>query len=250
MVFPHVQDGEENLAFASIVYDLRHRAYIVQRWRSGFYGMSRGVRRRLGNELDYYERLVRAIAQELRSSAAEKQISARPFVRTIRDQLAADGDYAVITTNWDFALEEVFTNAHVAHIHGNIDSAGSLYLPAEMAWEPYRELRTRLIYTGTNVKRWHFWKMRLARYPDHWSTLSGANWLVTRARRLIVVGLSFSPLDAELGHLVASIVNPDKSIRELVIIDRLPEPILKRIAFHAHGRIGEARLFTPDDFFF
>jgi hypothetical protein len=246
-IYPHVPDGEENLAFASVVYDLRHRAYIAQRWRFGLYGMSRRLKQQLGTMWDYYERLVSTIAEELRSASDKKEISARPFVRDLRERVATGGDYAVITTNWDFCLEDVFDDVHVTHIHGDIDTKGSLYLPAEMGWEPYRELRTRRIYVGTKFKPWHFWKMRITRYPDLWGTLSGANWLVTRVRRLIVVGLSFSPLDAELGNLVASIVNPSSSIQELVIIDLDPEPILRRVSFHAHGRIDNLRLLAPDE---
>jgi len=245
-VYPHVPDGEENLAFASVVYDLRHRAYIAQRWRFGLYGMSRRLKKQLGTMWDYYESLVSTIAEELRDATDKKEISVRPFVYDLRERVAADGDYAVITTNWDFCLEDVFDNVHVTHIHGDIDTRGSLYLPAEMGWEPYRELRTRRIYIGT-ANRWLFWRMRFARYPDLWGILSGANWLVTRVRRLVVIGLSFSPLDAELGNLVASIVNPSSSIQELVIIDLDPEPILRRVSFHAHGRIDNSRLLTPDD---
>ncbi len=145
-------------------------------------------------------------------------------------------------------MEEVFDNVHVAHLHGDIDSAESLYLPAEIAWEPYRKLRTRRIYVGIDPKPWQFWKMRLARYPDNWNVITSANWLVSKATRLIVAGLSFSPFDAELRHLVTSIANPQNTIRELIIIDRSPAPILKRISFHARGRIGDARLFTPEAF--
>src|SRR6476469_8249272 len=54
-VVPHVLAGQENLAFADIVYDLRHRANIARRWRLGLPGMSGAMRRALGTMLLRYE---------------------------------------------------------------------------------------------------------------------------------------------------------------------------------------------------
>jgi NAD-dependent SIR2 family protein deacetylase len=71
--------------------------------------------------LGYYEELVSGIAAELHASVAAQRIAVRPFLHAIRDHVEAKGDYAVITTNWDFLLEDVFTDIHVAHIHGDID---------------------------------------------------------------------------------------------------------------------------------
>ncbi len=73
-VVPYVPEGEENLAFASIVYDLRHLAYIVQRLRFGFYGLSPGVRQQLNSALGRYERLVCAISLR---NCAERQMRSK-----------------------------------------------------------------------------------------------------------------------------------------------------------------------------
>jgi hypothetical protein len=246
-VVQHVQEGQENLAFADVVYDLRHRANIARRWRLGLPGMSGTMRRQLGTMLTRYESLTSAIARELVEASALGKLEARPFVSELRQRLEGS-EYIVLTTNWDFVLEGTFPGRSVVHIHGDIDDAATLYLPAETSWEPYRELKWHSIHVGAApVRKWHVWRRRWVRHPALWSLLSHANWLMTRSKRIVVGGLSFSPLDAELGHLLRSAVDAGRRrVPELVVLDPDPELVAQRVQYHAFGAIDRVRCFTPD----
>jgi len=246
-IHPLVPVGEENLAFADIVYDLRHRANIAGRWRFGLPGMSTGMKRALGTMLERYRDLPPQSFENLLRLLLRGLLSVRPFVSELGRRLT-ESDYVVLTTNWDFVLETEFVDRPVLHIYGDIDDGEGLYLPAEMAWEPYRELKWHAIYTGTSPPRpWQLWRRRLVRYPDLWSTLSKANWILSRVDRIIVGGLSFSPLDAELGGLIKSAVDGGRRrVRELIVIDPESQPVAQRIQYHARGAIEHIRCIAPE----
>jgi hypothetical protein len=58
-------EGQENLAFVDIMYDLRHRANIARRWSLGLPGRSKAMERKLGTMLMQYETLTTAIGLQL-----------------------------------------------------------------------------------------------------------------------------------------------------------------------------------------
>ncbi len=242
-----VPDGVENLAFASIVNQLRHNANMAHRWRLGEYGLSKSVRKKLGSHLIYYEELIKLIVEELTKATERGKLIPRSYLKNLKSQMKSD--YCVITTNWDFILEDLLNDVYISHIHGDISNHDSLYLPSEIAWEPYRKLETVTTYVGRKPSKWEFWRWSRFTRPKQHSLITGANWLVTNTKRLIVTGLSFSALDAELAELIKSIVNPNKFISELIIIDIDPKTVLNRIRFHARDRIAKVVLLTPDDEF-
>jgi len=209
--------------------------------------MSTGMKRALGTMLERYQDLTAAIVRELTAASVAGSLHVRPFVSELGLRLT-ESDYVVLTTNWDFVLETEFVDRPVLHIHGDIGDSEGLYLPAEMAWEPYRELKWHAIYTGTAPPRpWQLWRRRLVRYPDLWSTLSQANWILSRVDRIIVGGLSFSPLDAELGGLIKSAVDGGRRrVRELIVIDPESQPVAQRIQYHARGAIEHIRCMPPE----
>jgi hypothetical protein len=197
--------------------------------------------------LKRYEAITSAITLELTEASATGQLTARPFVSELRRRLEQT-EYMILTTNWDFVLEDTFGDRAVLHIHGDIGVAGSLYLPAETSWEPYRTLEWHSGHVGiAPVRPWQFWRRRLWRHPALWGLLTHANWLLTRADRIIVGGLSFSPLDAELGNLIRSAVAAGRRrLAELAVIDPDPEPIADRVRYYARGAIERIRCMRPD----
>ena len=85
-----------------------------------------------------------------------------------------------VTTNWDHALETElgFRSESVVHIHGDVESPNTLYLPTETADEPYSKAEENA---------------RIA------ALTRSAVQVIQGAKQVCIYGLSLSPLDAELG---------------------------------------------------
>jgi hypothetical protein len=228
--FRDLPNGEENSAFATVVYELRHLALAtnagilvtgVRDWWA--------VRGKLSSALEEYDALKAEIATRLSGAGVTGEIRPRSFLgNALKPVLAASGEYIVVTTNWDTTLTSVFPSDRVFHIHGDIDDPDSLYLPMEQAWEPYRR------YSKSYRSQ-----------PRHYGRLTHGNWLVSRTRTLFVTGLSLSPLDAELNTLVRSMAYP-KGIDTVVVIDPSPESVMRKLEFHARGKITKRVMVRPD----
>lgn len=130
------------------------------------------------------------------------------FQKAVLDELKG-GQLAVISANWDTVIDEKIKQyldspqhpgPEVFHIHGSIyESDLPLYLPTEIAWESYR--------TETVVNRY---------LKRHKSTLGS----IKSAGRIVIYGLSLSPLDAELITILADGLKRDNEGKtEVIIID-------------------------------
>ncbi|NVJ20494.1 hypothetical protein HUW62_04560 [Myxococcus sp. AM011] len=93
------------------------------------------------------------------------------------------GKHVFITTNWDMLLERQGCKpSSVLHVHGSIETPSLLYLPSEVADEPFRA-------TGDH---------------EQMGRLMATMWKsIAQAPRLVVYGLSLSALDVELGHILS-----------------------------------------------
>jgi hypothetical protein len=131
----------------------------------------------------------------LKESIAEKLVSAtRPQTTRLTArcgqlldecQAGAWGDtFAFLTTNWDLLLEQSgkVAKESVFHLHGSVDDRRTMYLPTEISPENYRDDEQRKAMAGSLATMW------LA---------------VRDAGQIVVYGLSLSPMDAELAHLLS-----------------------------------------------
>jgi hypothetical protein len=230
-------EGEENLAFATIILDLRHRAAVCQAsWRMYLRSGWRAPydrwleRKKLSQQIRRYHQLKVDIATELRAAAENGGIRVRPeAVDCIRSWLEPAGSYVIITTNWDLALEDDFDASRIYHLHGHVLDPPSLYLPTEQSWEGYRYFVER----GFTV-------------PRDVHVITHGNWLATRVNRLAVVGLSLSPLDSELRSLLMSASDAGRRpIAEAMVFDVTPEPVGRRLLYLTHGGVTNLTLRTP-----
>jgi hypothetical protein len=187
--------------------------------------------------------LRRAITLEL--GIAREHLRVRPPFRDVMEQVvrwpAAQVTFA--TTNWDDAvaraLAELDPQIRCHHLHGTCDDPERLYLPTEIVEEPYRddseasELQTR---------RKHL------------------TYHVDKAHRIVLYGVSLSPLDVELAQILASGMAGRTSVRELRIVDPNYPAIAERVmgvtyegnpdvrVFGTHpARLSEAWLYEPKE---
>ena len=149
-----------------------------------------------------------AIASEVLLAETSGELKARTFLKVIMRELILPISpvFTFVTTNWDRVIEQAIVRSlmptHVVeipafHLHGTCESADSLYLPSEESVEPYREDGIARELLGRHL---------------------GVIEALNASTRLIIYGLSLSPLDTELCDCIAEGV-ADSSIREIYIID-------------------------------
>jgi hypothetical protein len=163
-----------------------------------------------------FDQIRQAIGTELTAAEARGELTVQPEFRNVLDQLVrrAGADIALGTTNWDTVIERALAqegasaDLPVVHLHGTCNSSGTLYFPTEVAEEPYR--------TATETA-----ELTLPR-----DTLVRA---MQRATHLILYGLALSPLDAELGQVLASGMNGSQ-IKEVMVVNPDYPAVAERVA--------------------
>jgi hypothetical protein len=167
----------------------------------------------LPNLLTGLKDLRSAIANEIRGATVRRELRARPnFVETmvsLRERIPA---LRVITTNWDFSVDEALASLapplDVLHLHGSIDAPDYLYLPTEISVDAY--------HSEEEVYQ-HARALRLG---------IGA---VSGATELIIYGLSLSPLDAELCQLLWLGLEGRAKLEAIRVFDLQPDFVARRI---------------------
>lgn len=192
-----------NTLFASIVYELR--------WYNTLAGDDQAEQRKA--LLDKYNRLRARIAFRLREARQNATIYMRePFVWITRKFVTSPGP--VVTTNWDLTIVDyIEANYKKPHpkpifLHGTCEEGKPLYLPSETIEEPYR----------TDEEKKHFGQLHVQ-----------ALQLAENCDRLVVYGLSMDPLDAELGVVLLGTLEHAGKLREVIVLDVNPVPVMERL---------------------
>jgi hypothetical protein len=196
--YHYIPEGEENLAFANMVFGLR--------WLHQVHFDDPKFERFRNERKAAYDELKRNIAIELVAAAGGGEIHLSADFAAIRDRfLSGVTEATYVTTNWDDALD-----AHaegVIHLHGSMQDAAALYLTSEGIEEPYRGEDRALLGNAAGKAI---------------SALEAAD-------AVIIWGLSLSPLDAELGVVLAESLQPRQPG---VIIDLHPEIPARRLQYY------------------
>ena len=147
--------------------------------------------------LDYLNLLKSRIAQELSDSQKSGELTVRPQFLGVIDRLllpdrSKNASFMLVNTNWDTVADEAIRShlikthdgeVYPLHIHGSIDDERLIYLPSEWTKEPYRA-------------------------PEEDQQIGGIHGSIMRgledASRVVIYGLSLSPLDAELMQTLAA----------------------------------------------
>ncbi len=154
-----------------------------------------------------YNSLKSLIASEVSKSELNGELKGRDTFNFIFDKLVIpmSNGFTFFTTNWDNVAENRAKKAFgrlridipAFHIHGDCKSGNSLYLPSEVSMEAYRTKNEQRLLVGKHI---------------------GMIKALQEAKRLILFGVSLSPLDAELSHCIAEGVEHGL-IKEIYIID-------------------------------
>ena len=122
--------------------------------------------------------LKETLASELSAAQDNGETRLREATVRLAAEHAGEGRSAILTTNWDLALERRFPSVPVRHLHGSIAKPSTMLLPGEVLNEPHRD------NTDNEFLR---------------DTYTDAMGHFAFAKRIYVVGLSLSLPDAALG---------------------------------------------------
>ncbi len=187
---------------------------------------------------DHLATVRKAICTELSAAQNSGEIKIRKeFDHVIEKLLLPDcNEFLMVSTNWDLVADKAITqvpkirgasgkwNIRTLHIHGSIKKHNTLYLPSEVIREPYREKEEEEI---GNL---------------HSSIMLGLEVV----HRIVLYGLSISPLDAELSQLL--LVGWDNpNLREILIVDPDHESIAERVMLLLRPREISIRGYDPSD---
>ncbi len=150
-----------------------------------------------------------SICRELHVAQANDELMVRAEFSDIIDSFIVRKNRAVtlmlVTTNWDTVVPDALAqylhrtmDGEIVplHIHGSIANEDTLYLPTEMTKEPYRSPMEEKSIGGVHGSVWRG---------------------LESAEQVVVYGLSLSPLDAELGQILAAGYN-NAYLKEISII--------------------------------
>ncbi len=158
--------------------------------------------------------LKQAIANHIRRAMDSGDMALSPdFICHAADKRWS-GPTAYITTNWDRLLERAINStghegSRVWHLHGHVDDPRHMLLPSEAPEEPYRTKKE---------------EMQVASSQRQWEAFS-------HAKRIVIYGLSLSPLDASLAQTIGvGLDNPDGTrIEEIYVMNCGPDEV-QRVA--------------------
>jgi hypothetical protein len=199
--FPIDGDGA-NSFFARLVYLLRW-------WYSTPDNELTRTNQKL--HLDYLNLLKSRITQELLDAQSAGELAVRPQLYSVIDHFLIpdrnkNASFMLVNTNWDTVADEA-TRSHLIkthngevyplHIHGSVDDHRLIYLPSELTKEPYRTHDEDQLIGSI-----------------HGSIMRG----LEDASRVVIYGLSLSPLDAELLQTLAAGFSND-NLKEVHVVD-------------------------------
>lgn len=162
-----------------------------------------------------------AITRELQAAQASGELRVHAaFDHVLRAQVFSQAcELTVVTTNWDETIDAHVREAYavhrpdacpprVHHLHGVLSDPSTLYLPTEVTDELYRDDRAE-----EHLSEQHELLLDSLR----------------RAHRLVLYGLSLSPLDVELAIAVA--IGCERApLREISVVDHDCEAVAERLS--------------------
>lgn len=202
--FESCPEQDPNFAFANLIYQLRWLKLQASTRSKEFQDM-------LESRLLKYKELKNNISNEICKASDSGLMKVRPEFKRSLDRFAR-GDTRIATTNWDLLLEPYIDSCvdRPIYIHGNVEEPASLYLPTETIEEPYRDK------------------------PDsglHASRAGDLMSVLQKTDRLVVYGLSLSPLDVELGLLIVGGFHETSLPTEVIVIDPNHELVAERLHY-------------------
>lgn len=218
--FGNCPEQDPNFAFANLTHQLRWLTYQAKKQKG-----DNSFQDAFNNRLDKYNKLKRSISNEILKAAQSGLMTVQNEFARALDRFS-HGHTRIATTNWDLLLEQYrnSTVSPIEYVHGNVEHPESLYLPTETIEEPYRD--------EDNESELH---RRMA--GNLLSVLQNTD-------RLVIYGLSLSPLDIEIALLLVDGFHNTNLPSEVVVIDLEPALIVERLHYLGITKIPHCYLPT------
>ena len=204
-----IPQSDPNFVFASVVYQLR---WLDRQLGSRAHNnaLLAEIRKKFDATVSDYQEIKKAITDELNRAHSCGLIYPRDELKLL-EHLYLNEETKIITTNWDSTTKDFAGNRFdILFLHGC--TSETLFFPSETIEEHYRK-RGRL------------------QPPHDMAAAMAMSWLQDYGDRLIICGLSLSPLDAELAHVIADGFDGTSNPRSVVIVDPKYQRVKERLRF-------------------
>ena len=213
---------DPNLVFAAIIYKLRWLD--IQLSREHDSTLLRKLKNKFDATVSEYIEIKKEITNELNKAHASGVICPREELKLL-DYLYLNSESKIITTNWDSTIMDFVGKKYdTLFLHGR--TSETLFLPSEMIEEGYRK--------RANLEAPHGEVAGLA-----------MSWFQDYSDRLVIYGLSLSPLDVELVLVIADGFYGTSNPKSVVIVDPNYELVKQRFCFFFPGI--EPECYRPED---
>ncbi len=128
-------------------------------------------------------------------------------IHLIRNLASNDGSFSVLTTNWTTKEFAALGDCDVLPIHGDSSNPDSIYLPLMKSQDRHVEDRPN----------------------THGNQYLGAYRRLGEAKELVIWGLGFNPLDAELTLLFTETFNHRDWPSSIKVVDKDPEKVIEKL---------------------
>jgi hypothetical protein len=201
----YINKDNANYVFAKLIFEIRWLCYQVRANSSQSKLVAKKleylqVLKNLKNEIS----IKLSIAQEKGDIFPDSKV-----LKYLQDNYLKDNPTALISVNWDTLFEKGFGEKSQCYLHGSIKDK-NLYLPSETTEDEYR-LPEEKAFFGKN--------MGICMNE------------ITNADEVIIYGLSFSPLDAELGTIWSEGIYERSRPLKIYILNKEPKPIINTLKF-------------------
>lgn len=209
-----INSNMANMTMARMVYVLRwlkneqgktdKEKYKSKEVFSQLYAEFIDIRKKIANEL-------------IESERCGEIVMNTPLIQIIEDYVIGHADaFYLCTTNWDKCTEntlkkefsKTFDIKQCKYIHGNYDNPDKLYLPSEVAFEPYRDEDISI-----EIQREH----------------KEVSIIIEESNRTIIYGLSMSALDSELSQTIVTGLTGSNKTNDIIIVDPYYKQVFERL---------------------
>ena len=208
-VYPLAEEIEPNFVFAAIIYKLRWLDIQLDR-REHDAQLSENLQNKFNKTVSDCQNITKEIINELNIAHASGIIRPRDELKLLH-YLYLNTETKILTTNWDSTIMDFVGNRdNTVFLHGC--TSETLFLPSEMIEEGYRKRANLEVSYGRMAGK-------------------AMSWLENYGERLVIYGLSLSPLDVELGLLISDGFVDTSNPKSVVIVDPDYEPVKQRLCF-------------------
>jgi len=197
--------------------------------------------KQLKEEQELVKSMKDAVCLSLKMAQQSGLLKPRPEFRALLDKFVLSKPnnlFGFVSTNWDTVIDAEadrwvkdryhdIESAKVFHLHGSIEAHEHIYLPSETSMENYRTDEENHEYGYSHYTTYDF---------------------LEKANSIILYGLSFDPLDAELSLMLNGALKQSKTLSEIIIANPDFKTVRKRVKILLWPRNDiTIRCFRPEN---